>query len=150
MKSENAKSELKFWRYTSIIAYVILLLEVVVATLFIGKRVCSASVNWWSVTVLCAIALVVILLSMSICNTIRLNHATCWRIVEQYEYKQKLLDVFKEIKCYCAGVKSQDLINPNAANPALQRPITAQYSDYKLIEMIIERLADDPSKHMFE
>lgn len=148
MKSETAKSEMNLWRMLSIFASILLLVEVVGMTLLVWKSVFEPSINWWMVALFCVIVLALFSLSVSLCTTAHSNYKTCWRIVEHYEYERNLIEIFKEQRTNCSSVVSHELLNPACNRTAVQKSITAQRADYKLIEMIIETLSDNPSKHI--
>ena len=83
----------------------------------------------------------------------RRNYRTCRRLIEVYAYKEWLLCKLEGLKSKCTGIVNQSVLvsgeNPDKSpdkTTSIRKPVIAMRTDYKLFEMLIESLADDPSK----
>ena len=83
----------------------------------------------------------------------RRNYRTCRRLIEVYAYKEWLLCQLEGLKSKCTGIVNQSVLvsgeNPDKSpdkTTSIRKPVIAMRTDYKLFEMLIESLADDPSK----
>ena len=86
----------------------------------------------------------------------RRSYRICRRIIEVYSYKEWLLCKLEGLKSKCTGIVNQSVLvsgeNPDKSpdkTTSIRKPVIAMRTDYKLFEMLIESLADDPSKRMF-
>lgn len=86
----------------------------------------------------------------------RRNYRTCRSLIEVYAYKEWLLCKLEGLKSKCTGIVNQSVLvsgeNPDKSpdkTTSIRKPVIAMRTDYKLFEMLIESLADDPSKRMF-
>ena len=83
----------------------------------------------------------------------RRNYRTCRRLIEVYAYKEWLLCKLEVLQTKSTSIVNQSILEsgknidecPNKIASSRQ-PVIAMRSDYKLFEMLIENLADDPSK----
>ena len=86
----------------------------------------------------------------------RRNYRTCRRLIEVYAYKEWLLCKLEVLQTKSTSIVNQSILEsgknidecPNKIASSRQ-PVIAMRSDYKLFEMLIENLADDPSKRLF-
>ena len=86
----------------------------------------------------------------------RRNYRTCRQLIEEYSYKEWLIGKFKDLRNESNEIVNQSVLESGKnigesadKNASIVKPVTAIRTDYKLFEMLIESLADDPSKRMF-
>ena len=109
-----------------------------------------------SKAILSLASLIVFVVAWAFNGMSRRNYRTCRRLIEVYAYKEWLLCKLEVLQTKSTSIVNQSILEsgknidecPNKIASSRQ-PVIAMRSDYKLFEMLIENLADDPSKRMF-
>ena len=109
-----------------------------------------------SKAILAVASLIVFVVAWAFNGMSRRNYRTCRQLIEEYSYKEWLIGKFKDLRNESNEIVNQSVLESGKnidesadKNASIAKPVTAIRTDYKLFEMLIESLADDPSKRMF-
>lgn len=147
-------AEMAFWMAIAILTGG-MMIAVVCCAAWLALR-CDPELNG-TCQVILAVASLIVFVTAWVFNGISWqNYRTCRRIIEMYSYKEWLLCRLGGLQAKCTVIVNQSVLvsgeNPDKSpdkTTSIRKPVIAMRTDYKLFEMLIESLADDPSKRMF-
>lgn len=149
--NKSIKDRTVWWMIASITVNVFVIVELVAITIVAYVL----NIQGFRLGFFCGGAMLTLYVSYALCRFCRRNHKAYVRLMEAYAHKKFALHVFHSLLPKCNDVVKQALAMPqrNSESAMLKSrpmPHATRCVDCKLIETIIDILADDPSKRMFE